>query len=375
MRFSPRQQPCLVALLLTSTLTAASPYPKDELRDLGYGYIMERACDSYCGADNQYCCSQGQQCYTSAGIAGCATAGGGGGYNFHTTTWTETKTYTSTFSTYAPGATEGVGVGVGGADCVPKQGTGQIACGPICCTNQQFCAHSGQCMPNAGGALWTTGVTVGTTVGVVTTQYSAPYRVTSGSTIYEPTGTAASQTAEPTNTDGAVSTTSSNSLSGGAIAGIVVGTIAGVILLLLLCFCCIARGLWGALFGGKKKDRKTERIEVIEERYSRHGGAAAAGRPAHRTWFGGAGGGGRPATVTSRKEKEKSSGAGWLATAGGAALLLLGLRRGDKKKEEKMHKPPRSNWSSSYYTDSFTASSPSKFTRTTIRDIGRESNN
>ncbi|KAK7924615.1 hypothetical protein PG985_006669 [Apiospora marii] len=357
MRFSPRQQPCLVALLLTSTLTAASPYPKDELRDLGYGYIMERACDSYCGADNQYCCSQGQQCYTSAGIAGCATQGGGGGYNFHTTTWTETKTYTSTFSTYAPGATEGVGAGVGGADCVPKPGTGQIACGPICCTNQQFCQHNGQCMPNPGGVLWTTGTTVRTTVGVVTTQYSAPYRVTSGSTIYESTGTAASQTAEPTSTDGAVTTTN-NSLSGGAIAGIVVGTIAGVILLLLLCFFCIVRGLWGALFGGKKKDRKTERIEVIEERYSRHGSAAAAGRPAHRTWFGGAPGGGRPATVTSRREKDKSSGAGWLATAGGAALLLLGLRRGDKKKEEKVHKPPRSNWSSSYYTDSYTASSP-----------------
>ncbi|KAK8089521.1 hypothetical protein PG997_004482 [Apiospora hydei] len=367
MRFSRRQQPSLpsslVALLLTSSLTAASPYPKDELRDLGYGYIMERACASYCGADNQYCCSQGQQCYTSAGIAGCAaTAANGGGFDFHTTTWTETKTYTSTFSTYAPGATEGAGAGIGGADCIPKPGTGQIACGPICCTNQQYCQHSGQCMPNAGGGLWTTGTTVGTTVGVMTTQYSAPYRVTSGSTIYDPTGTAASQTAEPTSDEGAVTTTNS-SLSGGAIAGIVIGTIAGLILLLLLCFFCIVRGLWHTLFGGKKKDRKTERVEVIEERYTRHGGgAAAAGRPAHRTWFGGAGGGGRPATVSSRREKEKSSGAGWLATAGGAAMLLLGLRRGDKKKEEKMHKPPRSNWSSSYYTDSYTASSPSKFT-------------
>ncbi|KAK8049116.1 hypothetical protein PG994_010846 [Apiospora phragmitis] len=357
----PRSLPSsLVALLLTSSLTAASPYPKDELRDLGYGYIMERSCASYCGSDNQYCCSQGQQCYTSAGIAGCAATANGGGVNFHTTTWTETKTYTSTWSTYAPGATEGAGTGVGGADCVPKSGTGQIACGPICCTNQQYCLHSGQCMPNANGGAWTTGTTVGTTVGVVTTQYSAPYRVTSGSTVYDSTGTAASQTVEPTSTDGAAVSTTDNSLSGGAIAGIVVGTIAGVILLLLLCFFCIVRGLWHSLFGGKKKDRKTERVEVIEERYSRHG--SAAGRPAHRTWFGGAGGGGRPATATSRREKEKSSGAGWLATAGGAALLLLGLRRGDKKKEEKMHKPPRSNWSSSYYTDSYTASSPSKFT-------------
>ncbi|KAK8095406.1 hypothetical protein PG999_013428 [Apiospora kogelbergensis] len=365
MRLSQRQQwplpTSLVALLLTFTLTTASPYPKDELRDLGYGYIMERACDSYCGADNQYCCSAGQQCYTSAGIAGCAaTAANGGGVDFHTTTWTETKTYTSTWSTYVPGATDAAGAGVGGADCVPKAGTGQIACGPICCTNQQYCHHSGQCMPN-GPAGWVTTTAVGTTVGVVTTQYSAPYRVTSGSTVYESTGTAASQTAEPTSDEGAVTTTN-NSLSGGAIAGIVIGTIAGLILLLLLCFFCIARGLWHTLFGGKKKDRRSERVEVIEEHYSRHGGsAAAAGRPAHRTWFGG--GGGRPATVTSRREKEKkSSGAGWLATAGGAALLLLGLRRGDKKEEEKMRKPPRSDFGSSYYTASYTASSPSKFT-------------
>ncbi|KAK8126278.1 uncharacterized protein PG998_002037 [Apiospora kogelbergensis] len=345
MRLSQRQQwplpTSLVALLLTFTLTTASPYPKDELRDLGYGYIMERACDSYCGADNQYCCSAGQQCYTSAGIAGCAATAANGG---------------STWSTYVPGATDAAGAGVGGADCVPKAGTGQIACGPICCTNQQYCHHSGQCMPN-GPAGWVTTTAVGTTVGVVTTQYSAPYRVTSGSTVYESTGTAASQTAEPTSDEGAVTTTN-NSLSGGAIAGIVIGTIAGLILLLLLCFFCIARGLWHTLFGGKKKDRRSERVEVIEEHYSRHGGsAAAAGRPAHRTWFGG--GGGRPATVTSRREKEKkSSGAGWLATAGGAALLLLGLRRGDKKEEEKMRKPPRSDFGSSYYTDSYTASSP-----------------
>ncbi|KAL7628130.1 hypothetical protein AAE478_002328 [Parahypoxylon ruwenzoriense] len=344
--------------LLFTTLVVAHPYPRDDLQDAGFGYLMPRACASYCGADNQYCCSNGQACYTSEGIAGCAATGAGGSFDYYTTTWTETKTYTSTLSSFL-GATTPASGGTNGQPCVPPEGSGQIACGPICCASWQYCAHDGQCMANPGAPSWTQW----TTVGVVTTQYSAPYRVTSGSTIIETsppttTGVAASETASSTSTGAPAPVASTNGqLSGGAIAGIVVGTIAGVILLLLLCFCCIARGLWGVVAGifglGKKRDRGSERVEVIEEHYSRRGsrhgsayGAAAAVRPTHRTWFGGGGGGGggRPSSAAGRKEKESGSGAGWLAAGLGAAALLLGLRR-EERRRSSSHKPPRSEWS------------------------------
>lgn len=355
MRLHRAPPSALVGLLLAS-LAAANPYPRDHLRDVGFGYLMDRSCASYCGTDNQYCCGSDEACVTSNNIAACTNAVAAG-----TTTWT--VTYTSTWSSYIAGATTPASSGSNGEDCVPPDGSGQIACGTICCANWQYCAYSDQCSANSGVGTWTTGTT---TVGVVTTAFSAPYRVTGTGTgtTTTATGTAASVTATSTGgAGGAVATTTNNGLSGGAIAGIVVGTIAGIILLLLLCFCCIVRGLWHtvmAIFGiGKNDKRKTERTEIIEERYSRHGSAhpsAAAARPAHRTWFGG--GGGRPSQAGSRKEK-KSGGAGWLAAAGGAALLLLGLKRGDKHKEGS-HKPPRTDWSSSYYTDSYTASSPSK---------------
>ncbi|KAI1079435.1 hypothetical protein F5B20DRAFT_543538 [Whalleya microplaca] len=352
-------------IVLFTTLAGAHPYPRDDIQDAGFGYLMPRDCAAYCGADNQYCCANSESCYTSSGIAGCATTGAGGTYNFITTTWT--RTYTSTISSFIPGPTTAAGGGSNGQDCVPDEGSGQIACGPICCANWQYCAYSGQCKASETAGSWTQW----TTVGVVTTQYSAPYRVTSGSTIFEtstPTGTADSATTSSTSTGGpAAVATTSGSLSGGAIAGIVVGTIAGVFLLLLLCFCCIVRGLWGTIagiFGLGGKKRNQERVEVIEERYSRHGSrrgsAYAAARPAHRTWFGGGGGGGggRPASAADRKEKKSGSGLGWVAAGAGALALLLGLKR-DERRRATSQKPPRSDWSSSYYTDSYTASSPS----------------
>ncbi|KAI1763450.1 hypothetical protein GGR53DRAFT_367911 [Hypoxylon sp. FL1150] len=358
----PSQLRPILLSLLFSNLVVAHPYPHDDLKDAGFGYLMPRDCASYCGTDNQYCCSDGESCTTVGSVASCAA-----GTAAYTTTWTETRTYTSTISSYV-GPTTAASGGENGQDCVPPDGSGQIACGKICCASYQYCAYEGQCLPNvsAGSGSWTQW----TTVGVITTQYSAPYRVTGSSTIVQTsastTGTAASETSTSTTTPVPVASTSGG-LSGGAIAGIVIGTIAGVALLILLCFCCIVRGLWGVfagLFGGGRKKKETERIEVIEEHYSRrgsrhgsaYGASAAAARPAHRTWFGG--GGGRPASAAPRKEK-KSSGAGWMAAGLGAAALLLGLRRDDKRRSNS-HKPPRSDFGSSYYTDSYTASDPSE---------------
>ncbi|KAI8629265.1 hypothetical protein F5Y19DRAFT_95313 [Xylariaceae sp. FL1651] len=348
-----------VLLTLCATLTTAVPYPRDALRDLGFGYLMPQECSEYCGAANELCCAADEACYTSAGVPACTGATHLLAERDYTTTWTETRTYTSTVSSwYVPTTT--AGVGANGAPCEPPAGSGQIACGVICCASWQYCAYPGQCVANAGVSTWSEWTTTGV---YVTTQFSAPYRPTSGPSATqtsEPTGTFASATTTGSSTNPPPVSSTSSSLSGGAIAGIVVGTIAGVILLLLLCFCCIVRGLWdvfAGIFGGGKKRRESERIDIIEERYSRHGSAAAA-RPAHRTWFGG--GGGRPSTAASRKEKRSGGGWGWLVAGAGAAALLLGLRRSDKRKASS-HKPSRSDWSSSYYTDSYTATSPSEF--------------
>jgi hypothetical protein len=185
----------------------------------------------------------------------------------------------------------------------------------------------------------TTIVTGGQTI---TTQFSAPYRVTSGTA----TGTAAGSD----ETSGAVNPgDTSGGLSGGAIAGIVVGTIAGVALLLLICACCVVRGLWHGLLAllgiGKKKDESV----VEEDRYHRH-----SGRDNHGSWYGG-----RPSSAGARKEKS-SSGKGLLGlgAALGTMALLLGLRR-DKKKKTTTAKS-RSDVGSSYWSDSYTATSPSE---------------
>lgn len=312
---------------------------------------MERGCATYCGYQNQYCCNAGEVCTTSNDIAGCSVGagGGGGGYAWYTTTWTETATYTKTYSSYLPAQTTATG------KCIPPEGSGQIACGSICCASWQYCAKEGQCMANgapgegggAGGGWIPTTITTGGTT--ITTQFSAPYRVTSGTA----TDTAIEATA--TSTEGvAPGGTAGSSLSGGAIAGIVVGTLAGVALLLLLCACCVVRGLWHGVMAvlGLGKKKKSETI-IEEERYTRRGSGHSR-RDTHSSWYGGAS---RPSGAGARKEK-KSDGKGLLGL--GAALgtlwLLLGLKRDKKKKPAKT----RSDVSSSYWSDSYTADSPSK---------------
>ena len=350
----------ITLLLGAASLVAAGPYPRDDAHDVGYAFLMPRNCASYCGAQNQFCCDSSQVCTTMPGnVATCV--GQGGYYGALTTTWTETRTFTSTyFTNYAPPPQPTAGV-----DCIP-QSDDQEPCGSVCCAGWQTCAFMGQCSPKPGYDPPSTVVI--TSNGVVTTQYSAPYRVT-GTTVVTTTAVQSSQTATRTNTADASTKTEDGDeiggvggggggggLSAGAIAGIVIGCLAAIALLLLLCFCCIARGLWHAIFGRKEKESK-ERVDIYEERVSRHGSrvpSAHSRKDRHSGWFGF--GGGKPGSAGDRREK-KSGGKWWLGIAGAAAtiLALLNLKK-DKKPDKKSH----SRYSESYYTyDS--SSSPSKF--------------
>jgi hypothetical protein len=279
---------------------------------------MDRDCVSYCGYNNMYCCSAGEACYTNPqNIATCTTAAGlvagGGAYGVYTTVFTETdlvlrtSIYTSWYALATPTPNT--------SNYVPS--TSAIGSAPL--------------RPTSGG--------ISTATTVVSATMTAPFTppaTASGSSI-------------PITKPG-----SSNGLSPGAIAGIVIGVIAGIILLLLFCFCCIIKaGFDGllALFGvGKKKRRSTERVEVIEERYSRHG--SGTGRNTHSTWFGA----GRPARVTETRKK-KSSGFGGLGYVGAGLIglaALLGLKR---RRDRKSEKPPASDISSSYYSYTDTSAS------------------
>lgn len=346
----------LVVLSRTHTVNAG-PFPKDDLHDFGFSYLMDRDCVSYCGYNNMYCCSAGEACYTNAqNIATCTAVAqgvvGGGAYGVYTTVYTETdlvlrtSTYTSWYALATPTPTSPQP-----AVCTPE--LGQSSCGIICCAGDQRCAAAGTCTPYTSSYYAPSTSATG----------SAPYRPTSGGISTATTVVSATTTAPFTPPATASGSTlpisrsgSNNGLSPGAIAGIVIGVIAGIILLLLFCFCCIIKaGFDGllALFGiGKKKHRSTERVEVIEERYSRHG--SGTGRNTHSGWFGAS----RPARVDETRKK-KSSGFGGLGYVGAGLIGLaavLGLKRRHDRKSEK-RPGPRSDISSSYYSYTDTSAS------------------
>ncbi|RDW89079.1 hypothetical protein BP6252_01111 [Coleophoma cylindrospora] len=350
----------LVTVLSHSSPALAGPYPKDDLHDLGFSYLMDRGCNIYCGSQNQYCCSSGEACYTNAAnVAYCSSAGAATGWAVYTTTYTETDLIlrTSTYSSYWGAATTTSSY-ASSATCTPDTSLGQTGCGAICCTNSQTCAYLGQCQDTGSVVLTTSYSYVASTT---TATGSEAIRPTSGTaatntvsvTTTEPFGTPASATS--TSTGLAVTQNSTGGLSGGAIAGIVVGVIAGVILLLLFCFCCVLKagfdGLLALLGLGSNKRRRSE-TRVTEERYSRHGSGTASRRDAHGGWFGGS----RPARVT--ETRKKSSGLGGLGMVGAGLLglaAILGLKRKSDTRKEKT--TVVSDISSSYYTDSYTGTS------------------
>ncbi|KAH6678307.1 hypothetical protein B0J14DRAFT_319373 [Halenospora varia] len=361
--------PNLLSLLLVALPSIRTAHAWPVWGHLDFSFLEGRTvCASYCGADNQYCCTAGTTCTTLAAgnVATCmagsgtvATVGSGGGYAVYTTTFTETDLIlrTSTYSSYWQAPTTVQSTYVAPA-VVPICTTslGQTSCGTICCAADQQCASAASC--TARTSSWTYSAT---------STYSAPLRPTSGGVSTATSLVSATTTQSfipPATASGSalpIINSGSKGLSAGAIAGIVIGTIAGVLLLLLICFCCIVKaGFDGilAIFGlGKGRRRSSERVEVVEERYSRHGSGTASRRQTHTGWFGA----GKPARVTESRKKKSSSGFGGLGAVG-AGLLGLAVILGLKRKSDKK-KPPVSDISSSYYsyTDSYTGTSPSTY--------------
>jgi hypothetical protein len=147
---------------------------------------------------------------------------------------------------------------------------------------------------------------------------------------------------------------SNNGLSGGAIAGIVIGVLLGLGLLGFIIFCCCVKGLIDGLlacFGfGKKKQRVTEIDEY--ERYSRH----SSGGP-KRTWYG------APIRTSKPAPKKDHDGRNILAVLGGLGALwaILGLKRRHDKQERKERSEGYSEYS--YSEDYYTSASKYQCTR------------
>lgn len=324
-----------------------------------------------CGADLQYTCTAGESCSTTAdangyNIAFCAAAatpvGGDGSYSFavYTETFTETdlvvqtRTYTSSWQVAqtTPFAGEGTPQP---AQAICTASLGQQSCGAICCASDQACAGSGSCT-----ATTTFYTSVGPAPTATTSSYISPERPTGSGTTTAP-ATITQPFIPPATASGSTlpivnHSAPSNGLSGGEIAGIVIGVLAGVSILILICFCCIVRaGLHGLLvLLGLRKEKQPERTGGRNSRHS--GSGTASRRDTHRTWFGAS----RPSRPQQPKKKSSGPG-GWAAFAAAAVGLavILGLRRKHNKKEQEKRRPVEVA-STYYYSDSYTGTSASK---------------
>lgn len=358
---SPSSLLCLLATASYPSLSRAAIIPSGEqLPRSEDNLVVKRQCATPCGFYSQVCCAPNEVCYTdSNNQAQCGPAGaqasapaGQGNWQYYTTTFVQTdlRTITSTFSSFFPISTQNLVVTTTvSTQC--RYSLGEVPCGSICCSAGQYCMTDiNQCAAAGGGSSG-----YFSSFYTVTQMPSVPVRPTSNTVLTVTSTGAATATVPfqtPVGTDGstligAQPTTQGQGPSGGAIAGIVIGSIAGILLLALLCFYCCAKGAIDGilgLFGGGRR-RRTE-TTYIEERHSRHGS-----RPAGRTWFGS-----RPARV-DRTEKKNTGGLGGLATVGaglGTLALILGLKRKRAQRND-----AKSSSSYSYYDYSYTGTSAS----------------
>lgn len=324
----------LTIALWTSWVQAAAILPEDRLSLEALRPAIQKRCDNPCGFYGQVCCQANEACITNNGQAQCGPGGGDvgpanqqdGSWQVYTTTYvtTDLQTITATMSSYVPQFTQNVLA----PTIVPDHGQcsfslGEVPCGSKCCSSGQYCktdVHECAAADGDSSELFNTFVAVPTP--------SAPIRPTSN-TVFTVTATGDPSTTvpyeAPVGTDGSTliglePASREGGLSSGAIAGIVIGVIAGIILLLLICFCCCAKGAVDGILGlfrGRRRNRR-ETTYVEERRHhrsSRHGGGG-------RSWYGS-----RP----TRTDRRKSSTIGPMAKVG-AGLATLGAGLGIKRR-------------------------------------------
>ncbi|EAU36398.1 predicted protein [Aspergillus terreus NIH2624] len=343
-----RSAASLLAVWSSLQLSAASPVELNEAE-------LQKRCDNPCGFYSQLCCTSSQTCSTNSnGQAVCVDgsgsgSGSGGQWEYYTTTYivteTDTSTVTSVWSSYI---SEPTGSGSGSGSC--KSEIGETKCGDECCGPAYVCSSENKCVLGSS-SIWATA--------------TPPVRGTSASTV---TATAAVTTTQgfeaPVGTDGATLIgvhAEGGGLSGGAIAGIVIGTIAGAFLLLLLCACLCCKGVLDALFAclgiGKRKRKETT---YVEDRYSHH----SHSRPEGRTWFGAR----PPASEVAGEKKSKWNSLATIGIILGALALCLGLkRRRDHDEKSESSYPSSYYYYSDYYTNPSSSESSGRRTRYTRR--------
>lgn len=373
MRFHLTPRPLLhliTAILLAPRPTVlANPAPAPSVQaGFSFNELFARydCAGTYCGYSSQLCCTAGSTCYTDAnaqaqcGAATTAATAAGGYWQYYTTTIVESElaTITSVMSSYIGGAAATPAAATTTAAC--NYALNESPCGSICCASNQYCYAAGTCSPAANGGssgYYSTYTTPGATAGVATA--NPGIRGTSSSNVVV-TSTAAPSTTvpfeSPVATGANVTLTSAQAehtgLSGGAIAGIVIGVLVGLFLLGLLCFYCCLKGLFDglvALFGGRRRNKRTEvdEYEHYSHHSSRHGGGRGGG--GGRTWYGAS----KPARVTRRDERRSSNHEGrnmaGVAAGLGALWAILGLKRRQKERRNE-EKYSEYSYSSDYYT-------------------------
>jgi len=343
------QPPTLLSLLFTilsttHTSTARPQLPK-ELLESQYHYLSERSCaGTICGWNGLLCCSSGQSCSTnSAGQAACIAGtqqanvkNANGQWEYYTTTYTasELTIVTSTYSSFfGAESTAAAAPAVTAISC--DSSMNESPCGTLCCAVGQYCAYAGQCAASngAGGsssyfASITTQAATSTATAFIRPTSNAQTTVTStGSattTVPFMTPSASASATGASSAAGMSSTTTNNGLSPGAIAGIVIGVLAALFILFLLCAFFCFKGLLDSLLGllGLRK-RKRKETTIIEERRHHHSGGGTATGGGGRKWFGAG-----PSRVDRRKKKSSGiGGLGWVAGLLAALAICLGCQR------------------------------------------------
>ncbi|RMY70045.1 hypothetical protein D0863_06060 [Hortaea werneckii] len=373
-------RPLLLHLLITAILLAplasANPAPPVSAQaGFSFNELFARwdCGGELCGYNSQLCCGAGSTCYTDAQTqAQCGAAGGAttkaadGSWAYYTSTYVETDlvTKTTVYSSWIAGQSSAATTWAS-ASATPTSDScdynkNESPCGNVCCGSDEYCYVAGTCKPAAGGVT-SSGATA-----------SAPIRGTSSSLV-QVTETASPSTTvpfvAPVATGANITLTENQSgggggLSGGEIAGIVIGVLAGLFLLGLLIFYCCLRGLWAVFCGGRNRRRSRRTHEIDEyERHSHHhggrgsrygGGAAAAG--GGRTWYG------APKPARSRysdDSRHRRGGGGWRKEALGLGAGLAGLwailglkRKRDNRRNNDEKYTDYGSYSSDYYTSS-----------------------